>query len=62
MSTNDPGEAESPLDRAAADGPIQWPSDPEGDPTDTPVVVLGADEEPVSTYSPFPDSSLEGPR
>ncbi len=48
----------SPLDAAAAAGdPIRWPEDPENDPPDTPVVVLGVEDD-ESTYQPFPDSRL----
>ena len=48
----------SPLDAAAADGPLEWPEDPENDPAGTPVVVLGTDDEDRSTYDPFPGQSL----
>ncbi len=51
------GEAD-PLEAAAAAGPIVWPEDPEGDPTDTPVVVMGTDTEDRSTYDPFPGQRL----
>ena len=50
--------ASDPLDAAAAAGPMTWPEDPEGDPTDTPVVVMGTDDEDRSTYDPFPGQSL----
>jgi hypothetical protein len=51
-------EPVSPLDAAAAAGePIAWPEDPENDPTDTPVVVLGVEDD-KSTYQPFPESRL----
>ena len=51
-------KAPDPLEAAAAAGPLVWPEDPEGDPTDTPVVVMGTDDEDRSTYEPFPDTGL----
>jgi hypothetical protein len=47
-----------PLEAAAAAGPMIWPEDPEGDRTDTPVVVMGTDVEDRSTYDPFPGQSI----